>query len=129
MDYQFLNDILLVRKSHALAVTVYKLTQGFPKEEEYGLTSQIRRAAVSIPANLCEGRGHSNDIQMLRYLNISRASLAELSYLLVLARDIGYLPPQNYSSLHEQVKELGRMSAGLHLHLRKKKRLKAKTTT
>lgn len=127
MDYLFLHDIPLVRKSHDLTIAVYKLTRDFPREEAYGLTSQVRRAAASIPANICEGRGHSNDREMLRYLNIARGSLAELSYLLVLAKDIGYITSEQYTPLHELAKEIGRMSAGFHEYLRKQIKAKAPT--
>lgn len=115
----------LVKKSHALALEVYRATLKFPREETYGLISQLRRAVVSIPANICEGRGHSNDKEFHRYLGIARASLSEVTYLLALAKDLTYLNGECYLQLQEQVREIGRMTAGFQGYLRKQIALKA----
>jgi four helix bundle protein len=73
------------RKSHQLAVKVYKATNDFPKEERYGLKSQMRRAGASIPANIAEGCGHRSDSEFARYLQHAAASASELQYHLILA--------------------------------------------
>jgi four helix bundle protein len=74
-----------------LTLAAYKSTQGFPKEERFGLTSQIRRSAASIPANLAEGCGRRSDGEIARFIQIAMGSGAELSYHLLLARDLGFL--------------------------------------
>jgi four helix bundle protein len=84
-DYR---DLQVWTKAHRLALACYKGTQCFPFEERFGLTSQIRRAAASIPANLAEGCGRRSDGEMARYVQIAMGSGAELSYHLLLARDL-----------------------------------------
>ena len=79
-------------KSHQLALAVYKATSTFPRHELYGLTSQIRRACASIPANIAEGCGRSGDAELARFLQIAMGSASELEYHLLLARDLGFLP-------------------------------------
>ena len=92
---------------------VYRLTQLFPKHELYGLTNQLRRAAVSIPANISEGsaRGHSREF--LQYLRISFGSLNELETLLMIARDLNYLDPESYNHLQRRIKLLTAQLSGL----------------
>jgi len=83
-------DLLVWQKAHQLVLAVYRLTRSFPKEETYGLSSQFRRAAVSIAANIAEGfrkRGHADK---LRYFNIAQGSIEECRYYLILARDLEY---------------------------------------
>jgi len=96
-------------KAHVLVKTVYSVTQHFPKEEVYGLTSQTRRAAVSIPANIAEGCAKDGDMEFRRYLIIAMGSASELEYLLMLAHDLKYLDDRVYQSLHESLIEIRRM--------------------
>ena len=110
-------------KSHALVMVVYATTQRFPKEEIYGLTSQIRRAAVSIPANIAEGCGKEGDIEFRRYLLIAMGSASELEYLLMLAHDLKYLEDTNYQSLHESVIEIRRMLNSFIVKLKSRKNI------
>ncbi len=77
--------------SHSLTLEIYKITSSFPKEELYGLTSQIRRASSSIPTNICEGCGRSSDKEFNQFLNIALGSANETEYLLILAKDLQYL--------------------------------------
>ena len=84
-------ELLVWQKSHALALRVYRLTKGFPKEELFGLTSQMRRSAVSVPANIAEAFSKSSRPDKARIMNISQASLEELRYYVILGRDLGYI--------------------------------------
>ncbi len=83
-------DLSVWQSAHQLAMQIYKLTARFPKEEQYGLTSQMRRAAVSVPANIAEGFARVGKNEKLNFYNIAQGSLAELRYFLILARDLGY---------------------------------------
>jgi four helix bundle protein len=83
-------DLFLWRKAHKLVLDVYSLTQAFPKEELYGLTNQLRRAAVSVPANIAEGFGRMSKLEKIRFYNIAQGSLSEVKYFLILTRDLSY---------------------------------------
>lgn len=96
-------------KAHELAIAIYKVTKNFPKEELYGLTSQIRRAGVSIPANIAEGCGRSGDAELARFAQIASGSASELEYHLLLSYDLGYLENSNFQNLTSQVTEVKRM--------------------
>jgi four helix bundle protein len=99
---------------------VYAATASFPNEERYGLTSQIRRASVSIPANIAEGCGRSGDTELARFLQIAMGSASELEYHLLLAHDLKLLPPADYKQLESQTLEVKRMLAPLINRLRGK---------
>ncbi len=92
-------------------VRLYKATAEFPKEEQYGLTNQIRRAGVSVPANIAEGCGHQSDSEFARYLQLAAASATELQYHIILARDLSYLGPERYTELSGAGEELKKMLA------------------
>lgn len=102
-------NLIVWQKSHALAFSVYQSSRSFPREEIYALTSQIRRVATSVPANIAEGCGHDSDTEFLRYLRISAGSASELEYHILLVHDLGYLPPSDYQPLLSQVIEVKRM--------------------
>ncbi len=89
-----------------LAKDVYLLTERFPKREIYGLTDQIRRAAVSIPSNIAEGKGRSTAKDFVHFLNTARGSLYELKTQLYIAREIEYLTEEDFSSIHKQIENL-----------------------
>ena len=89
-----------------LAKDVYLLTENFPKREVYGLTDQIRRAAVSIPSNIAEGKGQSTAKDFVHFLNTARGSLYELKTQLYIAREIAYLTEEDFSSLQKQIENL-----------------------
>ncbi|MFC2124062.1 four helix bundle protein [Bacteroidota bacterium] len=97
------------RAAHNLVLSIYSNTKSFPKEEKFGLISQIRRAAVSIPANIAEGRSRYGIKEFLRFLYISRGSLEEVKYLLILSKDLGFLANDSYSQLEDQTDETGRL--------------------
>jgi four helix bundle protein len=97
------------QKSHLLTLDLYKATTGFPKEELYGLTSQIRRAGYSIPANIAEGCGRDGDAELARFLQIAKGSASELQYHLLLAQDLGFLNDLEYQQLNKQTTEVKQM--------------------
>jgi len=83
--------------SHKLTLTLYSLTKGFPREELFGVTSQLRRASSSIPANIAEGCGKGSDAEFCRFLQIAFGSACETEYHLILSRDLGYLTEADYA--------------------------------
>ena len=89
------------------ASSIYRRTRGFPKDEQYGLTSQIRRAASSIPANIAEGVGRESDAELLRFVRVALGSLNEVETYLVLAREIGYISPGEDEELESEARDLG----------------------
>jgi len=102
-------DLLVWDKAHQLTLAVYSATAPFPKEEVYGLTSQIRRAASSIPANIAEGCGRGSTADFVRFLHIAAGSASELEYHLFLACELKMLDTPNYTNLFGQVTEVKRM--------------------
>lgn len=96
-------------KAHALTLAIYKASGDFPKQETYGVTSQIQRAAVSIPTNIAEGCGKDSDAELKRFFLIAMGSSSELEYLLLLARDLGYLSNETHQILHNDLVEVRRM--------------------
>ena len=97
------------QRSHALVLAIYHQTKDFPDTERFGLTSQLRRAAVSVPTNLAEGTKRLGNQEYARFINIAEGSLAETEYLTMLSRDLGYLSPQGAASLLEEITEIARM--------------------
>jgi four helix bundle protein len=83
-------DLIVWQKAHRFVLTVYMCSEAFPRHEQYGLTSQLRRAAVSIPANIAEGFRRRSRADKARFINIAQGSLEEARYYLILARDLGY---------------------------------------
>ncbi len=110
----------VLRKGHELTLAVYDATRAFPREEAYGLTSQMRRAAVSIPSNIAEGCGRS-DGEFERYLSISLGSASELEYQLLLARDLDLLAKQLHQSMEESVQEVKKMLFSLIRKIRERR--------
>ena len=100
-------------KSHKLALAIYKATKEFPKEELYGLISQIRRSRMSIPTNIAEGCGRNTDADFARFLQMAMGSASETEYQLILARDLEFLPKESYEKLHNDAVEVKRMLASL----------------
>jgi four helix bundle protein len=99
------------KKAHDLALKVYRATELFPKAELFGLTGQIRRAGVSIPANIAEGCGRDTDADFGRFLQISMGSACELEYHLLLAHDLGILPDAEFEYLSNHTIEVKQMLA------------------
>jgi len=98
--------------SRELVKTVYVVTQSFPKEEQFGLTSQMRRAAISIPSNIAEGAARAGDREFAQFLNIARASLSELETQLFIASDLGYIKGDD--SAFAMVDRVSRLITGLY---------------
>jgi four helix bundle protein len=101
--------LIVWQRAHKLVLEVYKTTDSFPVSERYGLTSQIRRAAVSIPANIAEGCSRGTDLDTAHFFQIGLGSAAELSYELLLARDLGFMSDDSYQSMVSEVEEISRM--------------------
>ena len=99
-------DLLVWQKAHSFVLAVYRITGTFPKHEVYGLSSQFRRAAVSIAANIAEGFRKRNKADKVRFLNIAQGSLEECRYYLILSRDIGYCDVPEINSLLCEVSKL-----------------------
>lgn len=96
-------------KSHSVVLSIYKATQTFPKNELYGITSQIQRAAVSVPTNIAEGCGKDSDAELGRFFKIAMGSSSELEYLLLLAHDLSYLTDNQYNQLQTNLVEVRKM--------------------
>jgi four helix bundle protein len=99
-------DLKLWEKAHGFTLRVYEVTKGFPKEEIYSLTNQVRRAAVSIPANIAEGCGKNSKLDFANFLNIALGSSNESEYYLLLSRDLKYLKEEDYSELMKTINEI-----------------------
>ncbi len=113
-------DLEVWRKSIKLATMVYKLSARFPPEEKFGLTSQVRRAVVSVAANIAEGSEHQGKKEFLQFLSIAGGSLAETETFLILAQELGMAAPEHTKPLLAQSAEVGRMLNGLKRSLRGK---------
>ena len=100
-------------KAHQMVLACYKLTEGFPKSELFGLTSQIRRCSASIPANIAKGCGRLGNSELHRLLQIACRSANELEYHLLLAKDLGYISETDYHIADKQLLDLKRMLVAL----------------
>jgi four helix bundle protein len=107
------HDLVAWRKAISLAKRIYQITGGFPPQEIYGLTSQLRRAAVSIPSNIAEGQSRGHTREFIHFLYISLGSLAEVDTQLILARELGFLQDEDTRQLGLDLQELRRLLYGL----------------
>jgi len=105
-------------KGHHLALKIYQVTSEFPKYEIYGLTSQLRRAAVSIPTNIAEGCGRETDAELARFCQIATGSASEVEYLLLLSHDLGLIKDPEYEPYNQEVNEVKRMLISFLFKLR-----------
>ncbi len=112
---QRFNDLKVWQRSHALVIEVYRLTATFPDGERFGLISQLRRSAVSVSTNIAEGSKRQRSQDYARFLNIAEGSLAEVEYLLLLSRDLGYVAPEANTALQAEVEEISRMLYALRV--------------
>jgi len=108
------------KKSIDFVVDVYQVTETFPKDERFGLTSQLRRAAVSIPANLAEGAGRKSGKEFAHFLSNSQGSASEVETELLISHRLRYLPDGDYKRLQSELDDIGRMLTGLTRHVLKR---------
>lgn len=111
--------LIVWQKAHQLVLLVYKLTDKFPKTEIYGLTSQLRRAAASVPANIAEGYGYGKRGQTGRFIDIAQGSLSEVEYFLILALDLNYIDQKEYDQAESLRAESGYLLYRLEQSLKK----------
>jgi len=100
-------------KAHGLTLAIYRGTATFPRDEIYGLRSQMRRCSASVPANIAEGCGRTGEGDFHRFLNMAAGSLFELEYFVLLSRDLGFISPEIYEGLTRDIHEIQRMLASL----------------
>lgn len=120
-----LKRLKVADKAHSFTIKLYDSTKGFPADEKYGLTSQLRRAAVSIGSNIAEGDGHFSNRVFAKHLGIALASVSEVDYQLLLAKDLGYLPSDKFGELTREILEIQAMLVGLLDHVRKRQQYKS----
>ena len=106
-------ELKVWQKAHELALSVYMVSKAFPRDEVYGLTSQLRRAVVSIGSNIAEGCGRRSDGEFARFLQIARGSASEVEYHLLLARDLKFMPESVHADLERKLVEVQRMLTSL----------------
>jgi four helix bundle protein len=106
------------KDAHHLALEIYRTTATWPRSERYELTSQVRRAALSIPTNIAEGTARRGAKEFRRYLDIARGSLSELSYLLLFSKDCGILDSETFERLSAARHRVGKLTWGLHAAMR-----------
>jgi four helix bundle protein len=110
-------DLKVWEKAHAVTLEMYRVTNSFPRDERYGLTSQIRRCSASIAANIAEACGRRGNGEFHRFLQVASGSASELDYHLLLARDLSFLGNDQYGSIAKQLGELRRMLTALILRV------------
>ena len=116
---QDFKNLKVWQAAHQLVLEIYRLTADFAEQERYGLTSQMRRAAVSIPSNIAEGCGRDNDGDFRRFLQIAMGSAAELEYQLLLAQDLSLLEMTQFQAVNTQLVDVRRMLNGLLQRLKR----------
>lgn len=109
-DYR---ELLVWQRSHKLVLGLYRETQSFPAAERFGLTSQLRRAALSVPTNIAEGARRASPREYANFLNMAQGSLSEAEYLVLVSRDLGYIPASSAGKYLSESAELLRMLMGL----------------
>lgn len=102
-------ELKVWHKAHRFVIDAYKHSRGFPADERFGLTAHLRKSAISVPSNIAEGCGREGDRELSRFLSIAAGSASESEYQLLLARDLGYLEPDEHQALDNQVNEIKRM--------------------
>jgi len=106
---QRFTDLKVWQRSHALTLELYRISSAFPTDERFGLVSQLRRAAVSVPSNIAEGSKRTHAKEYARFLNIAEGSAAEARYLIILSRDLGFLSGAQAGSILTEIDEIARM--------------------
>jgi four helix bundle protein len=117
MENQFEN-LEIWKKTHQLVLKIYKITKTFPSEEKFSLVDQLRRAAVSIVANIVEGNIRQSRKEFLQFVYISKGSLEEVKYYLLLARELGYIDQLRYCQTQDLANECGKLISGFIKYLK-----------
>lgn len=120
MDFKNYRDLEVWQKAMDLVVECYQITKFFPKSEAFGLTSQLQRAAVSIPANIAEGRARQHTKEFIQYISIAHGSLAEFETHIQIANRLGYIGSEQLIQLLDKTSTIGRMLNGLRKSLEKR---------
>ena len=120
MKIERFTELTVWQKAHVLALFIYKLTERFPAREKFGITSQMRRAAASPPANIAEGFGRRTTGELLRSLQIARGEVEETRYFLILSRDLGLISPADFEVGSEHCDTVGRLINALSTSLKKR---------
>jgi len=113
-------ELKVWKKAYDLCLEIYKITNTFPASEKYGLTSQIRRSAVSIPSNIAEGHERQHLKEYIQFLHVALGSIAELGTQIMISKDIGYLSEESFVKIESEIVEIGKMLNGLTNSLIKK---------
>ena len=113
MSQSSYKDLIAWQKGMELVAMIYDATEGFPSHEQFGLVSQLRRAAVSVPSNVAEGKAHYSNRDFVRFLRHARGSLAEIETQILIAHQRKYLPDSTVTNLGQHLDELGRILSGL----------------
>ena len=122
MQVKCYRDLIAWQKAMLLVAEVYRLTAGFPREEVYGLKSQLRRASVSVPSNIAEGHGRATRGEYVQFLCHARGSLCELETQIILSQELGYVTQEQEREALARADEVGRILNGVILSLERKKR-------
>ena len=122
-------DLIAWQKAMNLVTAVYEVTRSFPREELYGLSSQLRRAAASVPSNIAEGQGRATKGEFIQFLCHARGSLYEVETQVVISRNLGYLSVEQQETLLGELAELGRILNGLITSLQRKQANPVKLAT
>jgi len=117
---QHFRNLKVWQRSHQMVLDLYKLTTSFPKDERFGLISQLRRSAASVPTNIAEGAKRLGQQDFARFLNIAEGSLSETEYLIVLTTDLGYIPSEQAEALFKEISEIARMLNSLRAKIDEK---------
>lgn len=120
MLYKSHLEVPVFNLAHKFTLEIYLVTKDFPRSELYGITSQLRRAVASIPANIVEGFYRKSKKELIQFLIMSRGSCGEVRYFLLLSKDLGYINPERYIELDSTVEEINRQLNGWIGSLRKK---------
>ena len=111
--FESFDKLLVWQRAHSLVLKIYEVTNSFPKEEIWGLTSQIRRSAVSVPSNIVEGKARGSRKDFKRFLLIARGSLEEVKYQSLLAKELKYMNDEQYEEITAMIEEVGRLLGGM----------------
>lgn len=113
MEIKHYKQLIAWQKGHELVLSIYRTSAHFPASESYGLTSQIRRAAISVTSNIAEGFSRNSQKEKIQFYHISRGSLSEIDNQITIAKDLGYIKKAEYDSLMIKIEEVGKILYGL----------------